>query len=395
MASNSISSTQLKDLNTFKAEQPETPFDPKNAEQATPKTTTDYILNAIDSYRELRWRDDNLWEVFRADFAEWVAEDFLMADKKAVRVLRDHLRENGLWVPKRQGLSIPLALQHVLEEETQHVWTKYDIDAQVNSGPLNSIHWRRNQAASPSKPAEVKNLSHEQSTSLQQPHEPQPKTPPPKLLPTEPAVVSTAEQIRLQLLPPHTVKYHSDNSEIHGTPTQTKRKLQLFTNSNDATQISLAEPTQGLNQSNKLKHIEPHFNLKGKKSLHANTEKLRFENKFSQIYYSPDGGEPSEVPYKSLSPFSENKYNSSGAGKFSKENNTIKNKNQFYRSQLNEEPSEYPHVQRNPSFYLSKQPTQQYESPNRVPTHELGTLSRIYRDEDRYGGSEDCLDLCL
>ncbi|KAI0996916.1 hypothetical protein K3495_g11267, partial [Podosphaera aphanis] len=84
-----------------------------------------------------------------------------------------------------------------------------------------------------------------------------------------------------------------------------------------------------------------------------------------------------------------------GAGKFSKENNTIKNKNQFYRSQLNEEPSEYPHVQRNPSFYLSTQPTQQYESPNRVPTHELATLSRIYRDEDRYGGSEDCLDLCL
>ncbi|KAI0993870.1 hypothetical protein K3495_g14314 [Podosphaera aphanis] len=327
MASNSISSTPLKDLNTFKAEQPETPFDRKNAEQATPKKTTDYILNAIDSYRELRWRDDNLWEVFREDFAEWVAEDFLMANKKAARVLRDHLRENGVWVPKRQGLSIPLAcngtratvtaqgwairsspatttsgrtrniaLQHVLEEETQYVWTKYDIDAQVNSGPLNSIHWRRNQAASPSKPAKVKNLSHEQSTSLKQPHEPQPKTPPPKLLPTEPAIVSTAEQIRLQLLPPHT----------------TKRKLQLFTNSNDATQISLAEPTQGLNQSNKLKHIEPHFNLKGKKSLHANTEKPRYENKISQIYHSPDDGEPIEVPYKSLSPFSQRYINTYG-----------------------------------------------------------------------------------
>ncbi|KAI0996025.1 hypothetical protein K3495_g12156 [Podosphaera aphanis] len=199
MASNSISSTPLKDPITFKAEQPETPFDPKNAEQATPKTTTDYILNAIDSYRELRWRDDNLWEVFREDFAEWVAEDSLMANKKAVRVLGDHLRENGVWAPKRQGLSIPLALQHVLEE-IKHVWTKYDIDAQVKSGPLNSIHWQRNQAASPSKPARVKILSHEQSTSLQQPNEPLLKTSPPKLLHTEPAIVSTAEQIRLQLL---------------------------------------------------------------------------------------------------------------------------------------------------------------------------------------------------
>ncbi|KAI1000055.1 hypothetical protein K3495_g8142 [Podosphaera aphanis] len=91
-------------------------------------------------------------------YIEWVAEDFMIANKKVVQVFRDHLRENAIWVSKRQGLSLPLALQHALEEEIKHVWTKYDIDAQVKSGPFNPIYWQRNQAASPSKPTEVEKL---------------------------------------------------------------------------------------------------------------------------------------------------------------------------------------------------------------------------------------------
>ncbi|RKF81223.1 hypothetical protein GcM1_185017, partial [Golovinomyces cichoracearum] len=61
------------DLSTFKTQYSETIFDPKNVEQKSRKATTDYILNAIDSYRELGRRNDNLQEVFREDFEGWAA----------------------------------------------------------------------------------------------------------------------------------------------------------------------------------------------------------------------------------------------------------------------------------------------------------------------------------
>ncbi|RKF80728.1 hypothetical protein GcC1_033043, partial [Golovinomyces cichoracearum] len=99
------------ELSTFKTQESKTPFDSKKVEQRSRKATTDYILNAVDSYRELGWRDDNLWEVFREDFEGWVADDFVIAHKNAVRIFRDHLLENGVLVAKKKGFAIPIALQ--------------------------------------------------------------------------------------------------------------------------------------------------------------------------------------------------------------------------------------------------------------------------------------------
>ncbi|KAI6248318.1 hypothetical protein HI914_03612 [Erysiphe necator] len=69
----------------------------------TSERTTDYILDAITTYQELDFHDEDLWEVFREDFIGWTKEHFDMADRKAIRLLRDHLRENGVWVFKKTG----------------------------------------------------------------------------------------------------------------------------------------------------------------------------------------------------------------------------------------------------------------------------------------------------
>ena len=47
-----------------------------------------------------------------------------MADRKAIRLLRDHLRENGVWVFKKQAAPIAKAVADVLLESKQHIWTE-------------------------------------------------------------------------------------------------------------------------------------------------------------------------------------------------------------------------------------------------------------------------------
>ncbi|RKF55026.1 hypothetical protein GcC1_207021 [Golovinomyces cichoracearum] len=53
------------------------------------------------------------------------------ARKNAVRILRDHLLENGGWATKKKRFAIPIALQQVLEEESQRVWPREEIHAQI------------------------------------------------------------------------------------------------------------------------------------------------------------------------------------------------------------------------------------------------------------------------
>ena len=116
--------TPLKDCNAFSKKQKEKQFNINDPDMCTEEGATDYILDAITTYQELDFHDEDLWEVFREDFTGWTKENFDKADRKAIRLLKDHLRENGVWVFKKQAAPIAKALADVLLESKQHILTE-------------------------------------------------------------------------------------------------------------------------------------------------------------------------------------------------------------------------------------------------------------------------------
>ncbi|RKF62678.1 putative glycosyl [Erysiphe neolycopersici] len=110
---------------------------------------------------------------------------------------------------------------------------------------------------------------------------------------------------------------------------------------------------------------------------------------------SPYYNDHLDDPFKPLNPVSQHKSNYRGTDHPNKEEFMYQNKINNNRPHFHGQSSTYQHRQYNPPLHIPKQPSYHHEKTDQVPAQELGTLSRIYRDEDTYGGSDDCLDLCI
>ncbi|RKF65757.1 hypothetical protein OnM2_003029 [Erysiphe neolycopersici] len=68
---NSRISTPLKDCKTFDEDLGDVKFNPEDPSHQTNRATTKFVIKCLDSYRELQFKDSDLWEVFREDFTNW------------------------------------------------------------------------------------------------------------------------------------------------------------------------------------------------------------------------------------------------------------------------------------------------------------------------------------
>ncbi|TQS34416.1 hypothetical protein Golomagni_05202, partial [Golovinomyces magnicellulatus] len=298
-------------------------------EKRSQKAITDYILNAIDSYHELGWRDDNLWEVFREDFEGWVADDFVIAHKNAVRILRDHLLENGVWVTKKKGFAIPIALQQVLEEESQHVWPSEEIHAQIPE--------------------------------------------------QQPELDSTEELLKLQLHSPSQFSAQVNNNYTSQTPNIAPKQSHVLMN-----------PKTPPNLNNKQ-----HVYVKGKKILQTNNKNSQYNKDDFDKCQSRNCNEQPNIHFRPLNTLSQDKFNYLGADHHFEDENEYQDKIHHHRPQFHGKSSAHQRRQYTPPFHIPRQTSYNYENSDHIPAHDLGILSRIYMEEDRYGGSDDCLDLCI
>ncbi|RKF80198.1 integrase and RNaseH domain-containing protein [Golovinomyces cichoracearum] len=55
-----------------------------------------YILWIVQVWKEMKYGDSELWSMFKEDFEGWGEHLFNLADKRAVHLLREYLRENGV-----------------------------------------------------------------------------------------------------------------------------------------------------------------------------------------------------------------------------------------------------------------------------------------------------------
>ncbi len=79
----------------------------------------DYIRERIRSWTG-NFKNEDLWEQFRYDFADWDEVRFRLSTSDALRGLRTHLRLHKVWVRKGRGIVIPRTLTNVMKKETQH-----------------------------------------------------------------------------------------------------------------------------------------------------------------------------------------------------------------------------------------------------------------------------------
>jgi hypothetical protein len=106
-----------------------------------------YILDKIQFYRENENTDGRLWTDFREDFQGWTSSLFKCSSRNVRKILKDHLRKNGVFVS--QTLPIYEGLHRTLTEASQHQWTVDEIAVAKREGNFNSFVYNRAITPSP------------------------------------------------------------------------------------------------------------------------------------------------------------------------------------------------------------------------------------------------------
>jgi hypothetical protein len=102
------------------------PFDPNDEDQLTTENISGYIAYMIMIYQSREYKDNELWEIFHEDFENFTVEIFSQAHRQALRDLRTHLENNGVWIRRVKGLSYTRVLKECLEEKNPHEWTEQE-----------------------------------------------------------------------------------------------------------------------------------------------------------------------------------------------------------------------------------------------------------------------------
>ena len=101
------------------------------------KTINDYIKFKMEEYEEIVFKNDDLWEQFKEDFATFIEDTFKSVNQTSIRRLRTHLRKYGVWVRKdRRGGTAAQALYQTLLEEDLAPWTEKEIRECLDAGEI-------------------------------------------------------------------------------------------------------------------------------------------------------------------------------------------------------------------------------------------------------------------
>ncbi|KAJ5554994.1 hypothetical protein N7461_003464 [Penicillium sp. DV-2018c] len=72
---------------------------------------------------------------FRDEFKGWTQDMFKVPSKWALKIIRLHLTTHGVWIRRDPGVSPAKGLYDCLQEDTQHEWSKEEIEAHLEIHP--------------------------------------------------------------------------------------------------------------------------------------------------------------------------------------------------------------------------------------------------------------------
>ena len=75
-----------------------------------------FIKWTITYYKEKEWKDYDLWEGFFDDYCSFTLETFRNCDINTIKDIREHLRQNGVYVRKSRSIEVVKILFELLQE---------------------------------------------------------------------------------------------------------------------------------------------------------------------------------------------------------------------------------------------------------------------------------------
>jgi hypothetical protein len=104
----------------------------------------DYIKFKILEYEHFKFMNDDLWEQYKEDFADFTEAIFKTCNLTNIRNLRTLLRSQGVWVERDRQFHVSQSLYNTLCEEDPTEWTKEEIQEQIRAtGPFTSFKLNR------------------------------------------------------------------------------------------------------------------------------------------------------------------------------------------------------------------------------------------------------------
>ncbi len=93
----------------------------------------DYIKERIRSWSRSNFKDENLWEQFRHDFADWNEARFRLTTLEAQRELRAYLRIHEVWIRREREIVIAKTFANKMKKDTQTQWIEEEIKSSTES----------------------------------------------------------------------------------------------------------------------------------------------------------------------------------------------------------------------------------------------------------------------
>jgi hypothetical protein len=89
------------------------------------ESRTHILENKMQEWDELL--NDDLWDSFRTEFAEWIYEDFKLASITTQKKFRAFLRSRDVWIMKSSTQIIAKSLAQVVKKDTLISWIEEEI----------------------------------------------------------------------------------------------------------------------------------------------------------------------------------------------------------------------------------------------------------------------------
>ena len=86
-----------------------------------------FIKQTITYYKEMQWKDYDLWEGFLDDYCSFTFETFQNCDINTTKNIHKHLRQNGVYVRKSHSMEVAKILFELLQENKPAKWPVNDL----------------------------------------------------------------------------------------------------------------------------------------------------------------------------------------------------------------------------------------------------------------------------
>jgi hypothetical protein len=108
------------------------------------ENANEYIKFKTLEYEYFKFINDDLWEQYKEDFADFTEPIFKTCNLTDVRNLRTLLRNQGVWVARDRRITVARSLYNTLCEEDPTEWSKEETLEHVRTiGPFASFKLNR------------------------------------------------------------------------------------------------------------------------------------------------------------------------------------------------------------------------------------------------------------